>query len=173
MSHASVGCRILASLNVLTLALAGCHILEHPDSAQDGRIRVDLADPDGEPSVVEFELLEVGTNDLEGIAFVDGERFELAAWTDGISGGAVVSTGAVQIMDVGMLRLPFRGWFVLETGEDMELNGCVPDAVVWPEPGQMPAGKDVQLEKAVEVLLGEVKAAVSRPQPKLRFATER
>ena len=56
--------------------------------------------------------------------------------------GGVMSTGAVQIMDIGTLRLPFRGWFVPGTGEDMELNGCVPDVIVWPEPGDMPQGKD-------------------------------
>ena len=87
--------------------------------------------------------------------------------------GGVVSTGAVQIMDLGTLRFPFRGWFLPGSGEDMELNGCVPDIVVWPEPGQMPAGKDVQLEKALQVLAANVKAYESRPQPKLKYATER
>ena len=87
--------------------------------------------------------------------------------------GGVVSTGAVQIMDLGTLRFPFRGWFLPGTGEDMELHGCVPDIIVWPEPGQMPAGKDVQLEKALQVLAANVKAYESRPQPKLKYATER
>ncbi len=72
--------------------------------------------------------------------------------------GGVISTGAVSIMDVGTMRLPFRGWFVSGTGEDMELNGCVPHIVVWPEPGQMPQGKDVQLEKALQVLYETTKA---------------
>jgi tricorn protease len=87
--------------------------------------------------------------------------------------GGVISTGGTAIMDAGFLRLPFRGWFVLNTGEDMELNGAVPQHIVWPEPGQMPAGKDVQLEKAVEVLLADVKAWQERPRPALRKATER
>jgi tricorn protease len=87
--------------------------------------------------------------------------------------GGVISTGAVSIMDVGTMRLPFRGWFVSGTGEDMELNGCVPHIVVWPEPGQMPQGKDVQLEKALQVLYETTKAYEARPQPKLRYATER
>ena len=71
------------------------------------------------------------------------------------------------------LRLPTRGWFTLNDGEDMELHGAVPQHIVWPEPGQMPAGKDVQLEKAVEVLRADVKAWQERPQPTLRKATER
>lgn len=87
--------------------------------------------------------------------------------------GAVISTGAANIMDAGILRLPFRGWFVLDTGEDMELNGAEPDVEVWPEPGQMPQGNDVQLDRAVDVLSGEVREWESRPRPKLRKASER
>jgi tricorn protease len=87
--------------------------------------------------------------------------------------GGVISTGAATIMDVGTLRLPFRGWHIVNTGEDMELNGAVPDHILWPEPGQMPQGKDIQLQKAVAVLLGDVQAYSQRPQPKLRKATER
>lgn len=87
--------------------------------------------------------------------------------------GGVISTGGTTIMDVGFLRLPFRGWYLLETGEDMELNGCVPDVTVWPEPGDHAQGKDRQMEKAVELLLADVKAWKERPQPKLRKASER
>jgi tricorn protease len=87
--------------------------------------------------------------------------------------GGVVSTGAAPIMDLGVLRLPTRGWYVLGSGEDMELHGAVPDHIVWPQPGELPAGKDVQLEKAVEVLLADVEKWSQRPQPKLRKATER
>ena len=80
--------------------------------------------------------------------------------------GGVISTGGTSIMDVGFIRLPFRGWYILGTGEDMELNGAVPDVIVWPQPGEMPAGKDVQLEKAVEVLSEDVAAWKARPRPK-------
>jgi len=87
--------------------------------------------------------------------------------------GGVISTGGTQIMDVGYLRLPFRGWYVLGTGEDMELNGAVPHYVVWNKPGDTPQGKDAQLVKAVKVLLKDVKKWESRPKPQLRKATER
>ena len=87
--------------------------------------------------------------------------------------GGVISTGGTGIMDVGSLRLPFRGWFLLGNGEDMERNGCVPDHVIWPEPGEMPRGVDRQLDKAVEVLLEDVKKAAANPAPKPRFASER
>ena len=87
--------------------------------------------------------------------------------------GGVISTGGTQVMDVGYLRLPFRGWYVLGTGEDMELNGAVPHYVVWNKPGDIPKGKDAQLNKAVRVLLKDVKKWESRPRPQLRKATER
>jgi tricorn protease len=87
--------------------------------------------------------------------------------------GGVISTGATTIMDIGTLRLPFRGWFLLNDGEDMELNGAVPDIVIWPEPGDMSRGKDAQLAKAVAALLADVAEAKSKPKPKLRKATER
>ena len=87
--------------------------------------------------------------------------------------GGVISTGGTQIMGVGFLRLPFRGWFLSEDGEDMELNGCMPHHVVWPAPGEIPNGVDRQLEKAVEVLLADVEAWKARPRPQLKLATER
>jgi tricorn protease len=87
--------------------------------------------------------------------------------------GGVISTGATTIMDVGTLRLPTRGWFLVNSGEDMELNGAVPDYIVWPQPGQLTAGKDVQIDKAVEVLLADVEKYAARPQAVLRKATER
>ena len=87
--------------------------------------------------------------------------------------GGVISTGGTTIMDVGYIRLPTRGWFLHEDGQDMELNGCVPDVVIWPDPADQAAGKDLQLEKAVSVLLEDVAEAARKEQPKLRKATER
>ena len=87
--------------------------------------------------------------------------------------GGVVSTGATAIMDLGTLRLPTRGWFVLENGEDMELNGAVPPYVLWPDPADFARGYDAQLAKAVEVLSADVPEEAARPKPKLRKATER
>ncbi len=81
--------------------------------------------------------------------------------------GAVISTPDRHILDLGVLRAPDRGWFGLDDGQDMELNGVVPDVVVWPQPGDRAAGKDAQLEKAVQVLLDAVKAdqKTKRPTP--------
>lgn len=87
--------------------------------------------------------------------------------------GAVISTGAVGVMDVGTLRLPFRGWFTVLDGEDMEKHGARPHHVLWPEIGAMPGGRDAQLDKAIEVLAADVQAWHKRPQPKLKLSTER
>ena len=89
------------------------------------------------------------------------------------SAGGVISTGSAQIMDLGRLRRPFRGWFVQSTGADMELNGAVPDVIKWPQPGQWPAGEDVQLRTAAKVLGKEIKKWKSRPMAKPQKASER
>jgi tricorn protease len=87
--------------------------------------------------------------------------------------GGVVSTGAAPVMDVGTIRLPFRGWHLVGDGQDMELNGAQPDHVVWPGLEEMPRGTDHQIEKAVAVLLEDVKADKAKSQPKLIKATDR
>jgi tricorn protease len=86
--------------------------------------------------------------------------------------GAVISTGSLSITDVGTLRMPFRGWYGINDGQDMELNGAQPDYIVWPQPGDMPKGQDAQLQKAIEVLSTEVKEWKARPKPELRKASE-
>lgn len=87
--------------------------------------------------------------------------------------GGVISTGGTSIMDVGFLRKPFRGWYLLNDGEDMELNGCVPHHVLWPAPGEMPKAEDRQLEKALEVLTNSVKEFQANPLPKAINASDR
>ena len=75
----------------------------------------------------------------------------------------MISAGKDRILDAGTLRVPFRGWFLATTGEDMEMNGAMPDHVVWPHPGQILRGDDPQLAKAVEVLLEDVDAVDRKP----------
>jgi tricorn protease len=87
--------------------------------------------------------------------------------------GGVVSTGAASIMDVGLLRLPFRGWFLRDSGQDMELNGAVPDVIVWPKPTEMASGKDRQLNRAIKVLQQSIKQWKAEGEPQLIKATER
>jgi len=86
--------------------------------------------------------------------------------------GGVISTGGRAIMGLGFLRMPFRGWFVAATGEDMELNGCEPDVEIWPEPEEWTGGNDRQLAKAIELLLEDVKTDAARRRPPIRYRTE-
>jgi tricorn protease len=55
----------------------------------------------------------------------------------------------------------------------MELNGAVPDVIVWPHPGDTPSGKDAQLDKAVELLKKDVEQWNARPKVEPRYATQR
>jgi tricorn protease len=87
--------------------------------------------------------------------------------------GSVISTGSRRIMDLGTLRMPFRGWYVSSTGADMELNGAVPDHILWPKPGELPAGVDIQLKKAVDLLSAEVTVRKAKPAVPLKKASER
>jgi tricorn protease len=87
--------------------------------------------------------------------------------------GGVISTGSTRIMDLGTLRMPFRGWYVLGTGEDMERNGAVPHFVLWPKPGELPGGKDRQLQRAIKALSADVKKWKRLPRPQLRNASDR
>ena len=72
------------------------------------------------------------------------------------SQAAVISTSSDKILDVGNIRMPHRGWFTINDGQDMEYKPCIPDFIVRAAPGDIPAGRDAQLEKAVEVLMGEI-----------------
>jgi tricorn protease len=66
--------------------------------------------------------------------------------------GSVISTGGTSLIDGTSVRLPFRGWY-LQSGEDMENNGAVPDLIVVQTPEDEVAGIDAQLKAAVDDLL--------------------
>ena len=67
--------------------------------------------------------------------------------------GAVISTGSHRLQN-GAIRMPYRAWYVKESGKNMENEGpAVPDYLVTNKPGWKARGEDDQLKKAVEVLL--------------------
>jgi C-terminal processing protease CtpA/Prc len=68
--------------------------------------------------------------------------------------GGVISTGSVGLLDGSSVRMPMRGWYLVSTGEDMELNGCTPDIAMWNDP----MGPDAQLALAVQALAEDVAA---------------
>jgi hypothetical protein len=55
----------------------------------------------------------------------------------------------------------------------MELNGARPHVIIWPRPGEMPAGVDKQLDKAVELLIEDVTVYQAKPKATLIKAAER
>lgn len=66
--------------------------------------------------------------------------------------GAVISTGSASLIDGTTVRMPFRGWYLLDD-TDMENNGARPDIEVEMTPQAEVAGTDPQIEAAVRELL--------------------
>jgi tricorn protease len=71
------------------------------------------------------------------------------------TGGFVIGTGGVQLIDGSTFRIPRIGVYTAK-GVNMEKEGVMPDVLVEPHPDQLSKGVDVQLEKAVEVLQKDV-----------------
>ncbi len=75
--------------------------------------------------------------------------------------GGVISTGGATLLDGTSVRMPTRGWYLLN-GTDMELNGAVPDLVVPQTPYDEAAGADQQLRAAVDNLMQRLPPARAR-----------
>ena len=69
--------------------------------------------------------------------------------------GAVIGTGAYQLMDGSVIRTPSTGLWNLK-GVNLENNGVVPDVYVDNTPEDFFRNRDAQLERAVEVLRQEM-----------------
>ena len=69
--------------------------------------------------------------------------------------GAVIGTGAATLLDGSTIRTPGSGVWTA-TGENMENFGVPPDVYVDNTPEDFLKRRDAQLEKAVEVLKGEL-----------------
>lgn len=70
--------------------------------------------------------------------------------------GAVISTGAYSLVDGTVVRMPFRGWYTVPGGVDMENNGAEPDVKVPMTPADEQHARDPQLEAAVRATLEEI-----------------
>ncbi|MCK0130724.1 S41 family peptidase [Flavobacteriaceae bacterium F08102] len=70
--------------------------------------------------------------------------------------GAVISTGSHTLIDGTTVRVPFRGWYVKSTGENMDFTPATPDIIVYDQPDDKSKGVDTQLKAAVEELLKEL-----------------
>lgn len=95
-------------------------------------------------------------------SYSDAEIFPSAFRTLGLgklvgqpTGGFVIATNGISLIDGSFLRLPRIGVFT-QKGVNMEKQGVIPDVIVEAHPEQLANGKDVQLEKAVEVVQQDV-----------------
>ncbi len=71
------------------------------------------------------------------------------------TGGCVIGTASHRLIDGSIFNVPMMGVYTLQ-GANMENQGVVPDVVVEAHPDQLAQGKDLQLDKAVEVLQQDV-----------------
>ena len=98
---------------------------------------------------------ERSTSDAE--VFPDGFRtLKLGKIVGVTTYGAVIGTGAYQLMDGSTIRTPGSGLWNI-SGTNLENYGVPPDVYVDNTPEDFVKGRDAQLEKAVEVLQDELK----------------
>lgn len=69
--------------------------------------------------------------------------------------GGVIGTVDITLSDGSTLRIPRVGWYGVD-GKNMEGLGVQPDVVVEETPEDLAAGRDPQLESAIEVLLARL-----------------
>ncbi len=99
---------------------------------------------------------ERSTSDAE--VFPDGFRtLGLGKVVGTTTYGAVIGTGAYRLLDGSSVRTPGTGLWNVK-GYNLENYGVPPDVDVDNTPEDFLAGRDAQLEKAVEVLKEEIKA---------------
>src|SRR5262245_12592981 len=95
-------------------------------------------------------------------SYSDAEIFPSAFKTLGLgrvvgepTGGMVIGTSALRLVDGSMFRIPRIGVYRMD-GANMDKKGVEPDVLVETHPDQLAKGIDTQLEKAVEVLGADV-----------------
>src|SRR5262249_16051551 len=97
-------------------------------------------------------------------SYSDAEIFPNAFRTLGLgklvgqpTGGHVIGTSSVRLIDGSSFRVPRTGVFTLK-GVNMEKEGVTPDVIVDVHPDQAARGEDPQLDRPVEVLKRDVLA---------------
>lgn len=78
--------------------------------------------------------------------------------------GGVIATRDGPLLDLGNIRQAHYGWYTLD-GTDMELHGAIPDVIVANTPADTAAGRDPQLDAAIDTLLEEVTKAQRDAKP--------
>jgi tricorn protease len=120
----------------------------------------------GQPQVAWNRPIVVLINER---SYSDAEVFPHAMKTLGMATiigvqtpGAVIGTRDITLSDGTNWRLPSTGFFNID-GVNQEHNGCMPDISVDITPADMLAGRDPQMDKAIEVLLDQIKNGKKTP----------
>ncbi|MFQ3610350.1 MAG: S41 family peptidase [Fimbriimonadales bacterium] len=71
--------------------------------------------------------------------------------------GGVISTSQRTLMDGSSVGVPLRGWYTIDKHLNLEGNGAVPDHLVEDLPEDLMDGRDRQLDKAIEVLMRQIR----------------
>jgi len=70
--------------------------------------------------------------------------------------GAVIGTGSYTLLDGSAIRTPGSGVWLTKGGQNMENYGVPPDVYVDNTPASHLQGRDLQIEKAVEMLKADL-----------------
>jgi tricorn protease len=83
--------------------------------------------------------------------------------------GFVIAVTGHNLIDGGQIRKTFIGIWEINTGKQLEGRGAIPDILVESPPDMEKAGRDMQLEKAIEFLMNKVanKGKVFDYQPQI------
>lgn len=76
--------------------------------------------------------------------------------------GAVIGTGSYTLLDGSAIRTPGSGVWITQGAQNMENFGVPPDVMIDNTPADHVKGRDMQIEKAVEVLKASLAAGVKR-----------
>jgi tricorn protease len=76
--------------------------------------------------------------------------------------GAVIGTGSYTLLDGSAIRTPGSGVWITLGGQNLENFGVPPDVLIDNTPADHVKGRDMQVEKAVEVLKAELAARAKR-----------
>jgi len=116
--------------------------------------------PEARPSDGFYGELAVLINEY---SFSDAEVFPAAFKARGLGTvigvptlGYVLAVVPHMLIDGGQVRKAFIGIWDIKTGTQLESNGVQPDILVPSPPEMEKAGRDVQLEKAVEVMMDKI-----------------
>ena len=96
-------------------------------------------------------------------SFSDAEVFPSAVKERGLGTligvptlGFVIAVSSYKLVDGGTIRRTHTGLWEISTGEMMESRGVQPDILVVSPPEMEQAGRDVQLEQAIDYLMGKL-----------------